>query len=74
MAEQTQQRDVEPRAPESTGAGMPAPVTCGAPKQAPRRAYASPELRYLGKVAELTFGTIGSITDGGTHTGHNQKV
>jgi hypothetical protein len=74
MAEQTQQRDVEARSPVAPGRGENTGVASTADPRPPRRPYASPELRYLGKVAELTFGTVASISDGGTHTGHNQKV
>jgi hypothetical protein len=74
MAEQTHQQDVETRDPEVAGVGVQPGAAPGAAASAHRRPYASPELRYLGKVADLTFGGLGSITDGGTHTGHNQKV
>jgi hypothetical protein len=72
MAEKMEQSDT--RAPEAAGPGERTGIASSAGPRPPRRPYASPELRYLGRVAELTFGTVASISDGGTHTGHNQKV
>jgi hypothetical protein len=54
---------------QQTGVGVAEGVgrkdTRGAAVTPGRRAYAAPRLRYLGKVADVTFGTGGSHADGG---------
>jgi hypothetical protein len=58
MADQKETENAGPEAVEASGAD---PVGDG-PTPA-RRPYAPPKLRYLGKVADLTFGATGSVNE-----------
>ncbi len=55
------------------GVDQPSGLQPPAPIAANRATYTPPRLRYLGKVADLTFGNTGSKGDGGLHTGHNHQ-
>jgi len=53
-------------------ADVAAPATNGAPARGDasspaRRTYTAPQLRYLGKVADVTFGHGGSVLDVAGH-------
>jgi hypothetical protein len=68
MADTTDKREPTspvPGSPTRSPSAPPAP-------SAPRRPYAAPQLRYLGKVAELTFSGPGSQPDGGGKTGNKK--
>jgi hypothetical protein len=74
MANETAERKADTRAADDGGGERLPAAVAGAPVTPARRPYVTPELRCLGRVADVTFTGLGSVTDMGTHTGHNQKV